>query len=185
MTMLCLALGAFTFTTVWAVGQFLLGGYQYVRSNGDTGRMTAAKNRIIYHSMIGLIAFPASLPAVTLVGSNGVEMTVGFGLAGLLTAVRKLVLRGNSVPKAVATYSALWMPEAERTEHRQDMLYALTQARPGRRSHHAWALLKSSPRAGLRARRHHARLDAALTDMKIAGEAVRWSGPSPQSPGPA
>ncbi|WP_229916895.1 hypothetical protein, partial [Streptomyces fructofermentans] len=118
--------------------------------------------RIVY-GFLGLILNGTALLGIHLWAGPGLEEVIrGMGAGAVLGAAGWLLLTRTFVPKAVAAYSSWWMPKVERTAHRQDILYALTRASWGIRSRHAWELLKSSPRAGLRARRHHARLRAAV-----------------------
>lgn len=155
--------GAFAFTMLVSLTQIPRGGYLYIRSGGAPDRVAIAKNRIVY-ALVGLLASATlGTAAAAVINPSFSDLLVGFGLAAAVGAAGWLTLTGTFVPKAVASYSSWWMPKAERTEHRQDILYALTQARWAARSRHAWGLLKSSPRAGLRARRYHVRLSAAVT----------------------
>lgn len=138
-----------------------VGGLRYVISGGDSGSVSAAKNSIIY-GVMGSMVSGIALLVIYLVGSPSLqEIFRGMGTGGALGAAVWLILSGKYVPKAVAAYSAWWMPKTERTAHRQDMLYALSQVRSVTRSRHAWGLLTSSPRSGLRARRYTARLERA------------------------
>ncbi|MGW6862881.1 hypothetical protein ACWGHM_30305 [Streptomyces sp. NPDC054904] len=89
------------------------------------------------------------------------QVIVGTGLGFAAAVVVWPLLTMGFVPMAVASYSAWWMPQAERTAHRQDILYVLTHVQLMRRSRYAWQLLLSSPRSGLRQRRLHARLTTA------------------------
>ncbi|MGW1364913.1 hypothetical protein ACWCQP_46885 [Streptomyces chartreusis] len=155
--------GVFWFAALMAMMQVLMAGFRYVMSSGDQGTITAAKNQMLY-GVAGLVALPVPLVIAHLVFAPSLsEVGVGAGVGAVLFMVGLALLTSSTVPRAMAAYSAWWMPQVERTSHRQDILYALTCARWGmQRSRHAWSLLKSSPRAGLRSRRHHARLKAAV-----------------------
>ncbi|MFE2473700.1 hypothetical protein [Streptomyces mirabilis] len=170
--------GISLFVMMAAVARLLRAGLLYLRSRGETGRVAAAKNRMVYGSASLLIAAVAGTVSWAFTRPGFVEIADGFLGGGLVIAAGAWVLNGNYVPKAVAAYSAWWMPKAERTAHRQDILYALTAAGQLRqawgfwywetRSEHAWGLLKSSPRAGLRARRYYACLAAAMIEGETA-----------------
>lgn len=154
--------GIFWLFLIMAVLLTPVGGLKYVTSGGDSGKVSAAKNSIIY-GVMGSVASASMLLVVYLLHSPSPgELVRGLGVGGVLSAAAWLILSRTFVPKAMAAYSAWWMPRAEQVSHRQDMFYALSRVRGGRRSRHAWGLLTASPRAGLRARRHTARL-AALT----------------------
>ncbi|WP_145882009.1 hypothetical protein [Streptomyces sp. BK340] len=144
---------------IMALLLILGGGLRYVMSAGDQGSISAAKNSILYGVMGSGASAIALLAAYLLHNPSLGETFRGMGAGGVLSAAAWLILSGAYIPKAVASYSAWWMPVAERAAHRQDMLFALSRVRWGTRSRHAWGLLTSSPRAGLRARRYTARLE--------------------------
>lgn len=156
----------------------IAGGLRYTTSGGDSGNISEAKNDILY-GVLGAVGL--SLPIViteVLIRPTRGEVVRGMGLGALLGAVVWLALATRFVPRAVAAYSSWWMPQAEKAAVRQDILYALSQARRGTRSRHAWSQLKSSPRAGLRARRHQTRLAAAVgagSQQRLLGRGPRHS----------
>ncbi|MEU4887672.1 MULTISPECIES: hypothetical protein [Streptomyces] len=154
--------GIFWLFLIMALLLIFVGGLRYGTSGGDPSAVQAAKNSIIYGTM-GSAMSSIALLAVNLLHSPSLgEIFRGMGAGGVLSATAWLVLSGTYVPRVVAAYSSWWMPRAERTAHRQDMLYVLSQVHGGTRSRHAWGLLTSSPRAGLRARRHAARLAVSV-----------------------
>lgn len=157
--------GAFLFGSVLGLLRCLRGGFLYWRSDGAADRVANAKNNIIYG--LQTVAMSSVLAVVLWLGAGGpptAQTLRGMVLGAVVSAgIWLLLLSRAVVPTAVAAYSAWWMPKAERTTHRQDIRYALRQADGRRRSSHAWGVLKSSPRVGLRARRHHKRLAEAMT----------------------
>jgi hypothetical protein len=156
--------GGFLFGAVLGLLRCLRGGFLYWRSYGAADGVANAKNKTIY-GLRTVAASSASALILWLVagGPTTAQIFRGMALGAVVSAGMWLLLSRAVVPTAVAAYSAWWMPKAERTAHRQDIRYALRQAEGGRRSSHAWGVLKSSPRVGLRARRHHKRLAAAMT----------------------
>lgn len=159
---IALLLGIFWLFLIMALLLITVGGLRYVTSSGDSSMVSAAKNSIIY-GVMGSVVSTIMLVVIHLLHSPSPgELLRGMGVAVVLSAAAWLILSRAFVPKVIAAYSAWWMPRAEQVAHRQDMFYALSQVRGGRRSRHAWGLLTSSPRAGLRARRHTASL-AVLT----------------------
>ncbi|MFE5676205.1 hypothetical protein ACFQ7B_03610 [Streptomyces erythrochromogenes] len=143
--------------SLMAVRRLVRGGAQYLRE-GDEIRRAVAKNRVLY----GLVTFLVTTALFVVVAVLLKPGTIGVAAAVLPAAMSFLfgwwVLSMSNVPGAVAAYSSWWMPPAERFAHREDMLYALLQTDGVDRSRHAWGLIKSSPRAGLRERRRYTRL---------------------------
>ncbi|MFC8201760.1 hypothetical protein ACFUTV_41240 [Streptomyces sp. NPDC057298] len=154
--------------------QLILGGLRYVVSDGDLRAVTIAKNTILY-SIVEVTAGILLYPIFLIFGNSAglIEYIVGFGLAAVPILGGLLLLKGIYVSAAVAAYSAWWMPESERAAHYQDIRYALRHAH-GTRSRHAWRTLKASPRAGLRARRHHTHLALIMADTEIT-RAATWA----------
>jgi hypothetical protein len=155
--------GVFLFTVVLFLLQCLRSGSQYLRNGGAADRVAQAKNKTI-SNLLGLAG--SSITAIIfwlIAGPTTDQILVGISGGALFQAGRRASLSSTGVSTAVAVYSAWWMPKAERTAHCQDIRYALRQTGWIRRSSHAWGVLKSSPRVGLRARRHHKRLAAAAT----------------------
>ncbi|MEV7252605.1 hypothetical protein [Streptomyces cyaneofuscatus] len=133
-------------------------GRNYLRSGGDSNYLAMTRNRVIYGSASGISAGLLLGFIEVVYGPSLVEVVRGMGLSAAFCVATWAMLASTPGPTAVAVYSSWWMPRSERAAHREDVLYALTQAHWKRRSRHAWGLLKSSPRVGLRARRHHTRL---------------------------
>ncbi|MEH0633663.1 hypothetical protein QBA35_09850 [Streptomyces bottropensis] len=83
----------------------------------------------------GVIVVAASVPVTAL------TMTGAFWLA----------------PTVAVAYGSWWQPAGGRAAYRQDMRVALARVTMGPRGKHAWQMITSGPRAGLRARRFAAR----------------------------
>ncbi|MFI1415686.1 hypothetical protein ACH4Y0_38080 [Streptomyces sp. NPDC020707] len=148
------------------IPQSVHGAFLYQNSEGAADRLAKAGNELIYGFMgmfsAIIVTFVVKLligpiPAVHPLPTLSVGVVVGTG--------RVLLLSSAIVSTAVASYGAWWVPKAERTARRQDIRYALRQADRKMRSSHAWGVLKSSPRIGLRARRQHKALAAATTGL--------------------
>lgn len=155
------------FVVVQGALQFLRGCVLYLRSGGAPDQVARAKNKIIAN-LVAFAGFGILMVIVwTVTEPTTAQVFKGMAVMAVISAGVWLFLSWTVVPTAVAAYSAWWMPKAERTAHRQDIRYALRQADWGRRSSHAWGVLKSSPRVGLRARRHHKRLAAAMTGPPV------------------
>lgn len=156
-----LVVGAASFIATMSVVLIVVGGLRYALSGGDQGSITAAKNTILYGWVGIVVAGVASLAFILMpIDITSSQITWGVGLGAVATALVLPLLTMRFVPMAVAVYSAWWMPETDRTPHRQDILYVLTHVHGMQRSRYAWQLLLSSPRSGLRQRRFYARLAA-------------------------
>jgi hypothetical protein len=149
--------GGFLFGAVLGLLRCLRGGFLYWRSDGAADRVANAKNNTIYGLQTIAVSIVAAVIMWTVAKSTPAQIFHGMAVGAVISAGMGLLLAWPVVPPAVAAYSAWWMPKAERTAHRQDIRYALRHSDRGRRSSHAWGVLKSGPRVGLRARRHHKR----------------------------
>ncbi|NUV64878.1 hypothetical protein [Streptomyces sp. CAI-85] len=142
--------------------QLIIGGLEYIDAQGEQNRTTVAKNKILY-SILSFLATALALISAVLVFDSDFFSVVGSMLPAAVTFLGGwYLLTMSSMPEAVAAYSAFWMPPTEQVTHREDTLYALLQTRGVNRSRHAWGLLKSSPRAGLRERRRYMQLADAM-----------------------
>jgi hypothetical protein len=135
------------------------GGLCYATSGGDSGKISHAKNTILYGAFGAMIAAYNYI----MVDIGGTLVTgVLFGVWGLVGLVA-FSLRANSrLFRWIALFSALWMPEVSRTDHFNDVWFALRQAAPLLRARYTVGLLVSSPLSGLRARRAHVRRTAEV-----------------------
>ncbi|MFD3549350.1 hypothetical protein ACFWUW_27755 [Streptomyces sp. NPDC058655] len=118
---------------------------------------------------------------MSVVGKNGVIYSVpSLGIAGVVSLVLRqvagphhagVIVVAASVPviacmmtgafwiapTATVAYGSWWMPAEDRSAYQQDMRCALAQVSARQRGKHAWGIVKSAPRAGLRARRFASR----------------------------
>ncbi|MDX3458808.1 hypothetical protein PV396_43995 [Streptomyces sp. ME02-8801-2C] len=126
---------------LWAVGAF---GNNYTQSVtgkkgflysvfglGITGATSFGLWQAAGPDHAGIIIITLSVPAIAFVTA------VAFWLA----------------PKSAVAYGSWWTPVEDRAAYRQDLRFALACVPVWRRGGHAWRMIKSGPRAGLRARR--------------------------------
>ncbi|TVZ90508.1 hypothetical protein [Streptomyces sp. BK340] len=136
---------------LWAVGAFSnnytqsVGGKKWFLCSvfclGVTGVASFALWQAAGPDHTGVIVVTVSVPAIAVV------MAVAFWLA----------------PAAAVAYGSWWTPAEDKTTYRQDLQFALVCVPIRQRGGHAWGMIKSGPRAGLRARRFAARCAGPVT----------------------
>ncbi|MFI5966660.1 hypothetical protein ACIA8J_31445 [Streptomyces asoensis] len=136
---------------IWAVGAF---SNNYTQSVGGKRWFLASVYCLGANGMVSYGLWRATGPDRTGVLAVAVSvLAVAFATAMAFWLA----------PALAVAYGSWWTPAEDKTAYRQDLRLALSCVPIWRRGGHAWGMIKSGPRAGLRARRFAARCAGPVT----------------------